>query len=78
MAVHKLNGIPQLLGQLHSEFPIIQELVLRTLECITTDKETRCTFREEQGLEKLLEFLTTKVITLAKVTRQKLCTKNRA
>lgn len=69
VAVRELNGIPQLLGQLHSEFPIIQELVLRTLERITADKETRVAFREEQGLEKLLEFLTTKVKTQAKVTR---------
>ncbi|KAL2085899.1 hypothetical protein ACEWY4_019219 [Coilia grayii] len=63
VAVHELNGIPPLLGQLRAEFPIIQQLVLRTLQSITIDKETRVAFREEQGLEKILEFLTTKEYT---------------
>ena len=70
VALCELNGISLLLGQLRSEFPVIQELVLRTLERITADKEARVAFREEQGLEKLLEFLTTKVITQATLTRR--------
>lgn len=61
VAVSELNGIPALLGQLNSEFPVIQQLVLRTLQSITLDKETRTTFRDEQGLEKILDFLNTKV-----------------
>ncbi|CAB1349906.1 unnamed protein product [Coregonus sp. 'balchen'] len=45
---------------LRSEFPVIQQLSLRTLVIITTDTDTRATFREEQGFDRLLEFLCNK------------------
>uniref|UniRef100_A0A3Q3W2W6 EDR1/CTR1/ARMC3-like peptidase-like domain-containing protein n=1 Tax=Mola mola TaxID=94237 RepID=A0A3Q3W2W6_MOLML len=54
-AVHELGGIPPLLQLLESDFPVIQHLALKTLQIITADKDTRDTFREEQGFEKLLD-----------------------
>ncbi|KAG9347730.1 hypothetical protein JZ751_003744 [Albula glossodonta] len=57
VAVRELGGIPPLLQLLHSEFPVIQQLALRTLENITTEPGTRTAFREEQGLDRLLELL---------------------
>lgn len=56
-AVHELGGIPPLLQLLESEFPVIQHLALKTLQIITADKDTRNTFREEQGFEKLMDVL---------------------
>lgn len=56
-AVHELGGIPPLLQLLESDFPVIQHLALKTLQIITADKDTRDTFREEQGFEKLLDVL---------------------
>ncbi|XP_035981505.1 armadillo repeat-containing protein 3 isoform X2 [Fundulus heteroclitus] len=56
-AVHELGGIPSLLELLKSDFPVIQRLALKTLQCVTSDKETRETFREEQGFEKLMDIL---------------------
>ena len=61
MAVRELNGVPPLLELLRSEFPVIQQLSLRTLVVVTTDTDTRATFREEQGFDRLLEFLCNKV-----------------
>lgn len=61
MAVRELNGVPPLLELLRSEFPVIQQLSLRTLVIVTTDTDTRATFREEQGFDRLLEFLCNKV-----------------
>lgn len=61
LAVHELGGIPPLLELLGSEFPVIQHLALKTLQSITTDKDTRSAFREEQGFEKLIDILTNKV-----------------
>ena len=59
--MRELNGLPPLLELLRSDFPIIQQLALQTLESITTDAETRAAFRVEQGFNRLLELLTTKV-----------------
>lgn len=61
LAVHELGGIPPLLELLKSDFLIIQHLALKTLQNITTDKDTRNTFREEQGFEKLMDILNNKV-----------------
>uniref|UniRef100_A0A674BCF4 Armadillo repeat containing 3 n=1 Tax=Salmo trutta TaxID=8032 RepID=A0A674BCF4_SALTR len=58
--VRELNGVPPLLELLRSEFPVIQQLSLRTLVIVTTDTDTRATFREEQGFDRLLEFLCNK------------------
>lgn len=57
IAVHELGGIPPLLELLKSDFPVIQHLALETLQNVTTDKDTRNTFREEQGFEKLMDIL---------------------
>ncbi|XP_047205192.1 armadillo repeat-containing protein 3 isoform X2 [Girardinichthys multiradiatus] len=56
-AVYELGGIPSLLELLKSDFPVIQHLALKTLQCVSTDKDTRKTFREEQGFEKLMDLL---------------------
>lgn len=69
-AVHELGGIPQLLELLNSEFPVIQHLALRTLQNVTTDKDTRNTFREEQGFEKLMDILSNAV---GLCSREKTC-----
>nr|XP_019942913.1 PREDICTED: armadillo repeat-containing protein 3 [Paralichthys olivaceus] len=58
VAVHELGGIPPLLELLKSDFPVIQHQALETLELVTTDKDTRHTFREEQGFEKIMGILT--------------------
>lgn len=60
-AVEQLNGLPPLLELLRSEFPVIQELALRTIENITIDSETRVAFRNVQGFDRILEILGTKV-----------------
>lgn len=57
VALHELGAIPHLLAQLNSEYPIIQQLALKILQNITLDKDTRTTFREEQGFEKLIDVL---------------------
>lgn len=59
--LHELGGIPLLLELVKSDFPVIQQLVLKTLVNITIDKDTRATFREEQGFEKLMDILNDKV-----------------
>uniref|UniRef100_A0A8C1U2B8 Armadillo repeat containing 3 n=1 Tax=Cyprinus carpio TaxID=7962 RepID=A0A8C1U2B8_CYPCA len=59
-AVQQLNGLPPLLELLRSEFPVIQQLALRTIENITTDSETRVAFRNVQGFDRILEILGTK------------------
>ncbi|XP_072313859.1 armadillo repeat-containing protein 3-like [Eucyclogobius newberryi] len=57
LAIHELGGIPHLLTQLKSEFPVIQQLALKILRNITIDKDTRITFIKEQGFEKLVDVL---------------------
>ena len=57
LVIHKLGGIPPLLELLKSDFPVLQHLALNTLECVTTDKDTRRTFWEEKGFEKLIDVL---------------------
>lgn len=57
LAVHELGGIPPLLEQLNSDFPVIQHLVLKTLQSVTIDKDACNTFREEHGVEKLMDIL---------------------
>lgn len=57
LAVHELGGIPPLLELLNSDFPVIQHLVLKTLQSVTIDKDTCNTFREEHGVEKLMDIL---------------------
>ncbi|TDG97219.1 hypothetical protein EPR50_G00223420 [Perca flavescens] len=57
LALHELGGIPPLLELLKSDFPVIQHLVLKTLQNVTTDTDTCNTFREEQGFEKLMDIL---------------------
>ncbi|XP_051737857.1 armadillo repeat-containing protein 3 isoform X2 [Ctenopharyngodon idella] len=59
-AVQRLNGLPPLLDLLRSEFPVIQQLALCTIENITTDSETRVAFRNVQGFDRILELLATK------------------
>uniref|UniRef100_A0A8C6SCH0 Armadillo repeat containing 3 n=1 Tax=Neogobius melanostomus TaxID=47308 RepID=A0A8C6SCH0_9GOBI len=55
--IHELGAIPHLLAQIKSEFPVIQQLVLKILQNITRDKDTRTTFREKHGFETLIEDL---------------------
>lgn len=55
--MHKLGVLHPLLDLLKSEFPVIQHLALKTLQYITTDERTLITFREQQGLEKLMDIL---------------------
>lgn len=57
LAVHELGGITPLLELLNSDFPVIQHLTLKTLQNITTDKDTCKAFREESGFEKLIDIL---------------------
>lgn len=59
--MHTFNGIPPLLELLSSEFPIIQQFALRTLETINKDRDSRTAFREQNGFAQILEFLTKKV-----------------
>lgn len=60
-----MNGLPPLLELLGSEFPIIQQFALRTLESITTDRDICTAFREQQGFARLLEILTNKVSSIS-------------
>lgn len=60
-AVPGLNGFPPLLDLLCSEFPVIQQLAMRTIETITSDRESLVAFRNAQGLNKILEVLANKV-----------------
>lgn len=69
-AVCKLNGIPPLLHLLQSEFPVIQQLVLRTLERITSDAEARSALRGEQGFLQLLDLLSSRVRRAAFVPKR--------
>ncbi|KAM4719112.1 armadillo repeat-containing protein 3 [Anableps anableps] len=62
-AVHEFGGIPSLMELLKSDFPVIQHLALKTLQCVTTDKATRKAFREEQGFEKLMGLLSNMELT---------------
>ncbi|CAB1340959.1 unnamed protein product [Coregonus sp. 'balchen'] len=62
VAVRELNGVPPLL-ELRSEIPVIQQLDLRTLASVTTDNDIQVTFREEQGFDRMLEFLCNKVFS---------------
>lgn len=57
LSVHELGGIPPLMELLNSDFPVIQQLTLKTLQNITNDKDTRNAFREERGFEKLMDIL---------------------
>ncbi|XP_056593979.1 armadillo repeat-containing protein 3 [Triplophysa dalaica] len=59
-AVPGLNGFPPLLDLLCSEFPVIQQLAMRTIETITSDRESLVAFRNAQGLNKILEVLANK------------------
>uniref|UniRef100_A0A8C7X6X4 Armadillo repeat containing 3 n=1 Tax=Oryzias sinensis TaxID=183150 RepID=A0A8C7X6X4_9TELE len=63
LAFHKLGGIPSLLELLKSDFPVIQHLALGTLQCVTTDPDSRRTFREEQGFDRLMDVLSNPVKT---------------
>lgn len=66
LAVHELGGIPPLLELLKSDFPVIQHLALKTLQNLTTDKDTRNTFRQQQGFEKLMDILSSTVCVCRK------------
>ena len=46
---------------LKSDYPVVQELALRSLELCTQDAENREALRELDGLEKLVEFVGVKV-----------------
>lgn len=59
-AMHVLNVFPPLLDLLRSEFPVIQQLALRTIETITSDSESHVAFRNAQGLNRIQEVLATK------------------
>lgn len=72
-AIHELGGIPPLLELLKSEFPVIQHLALKTLHSVTTDKDTRETFREEQGFEKLVDILSNAVGVYVCVSNTPMC-----
>ena len=61
MFCRELHGLEPLLELLKSEYPVIQELALRSLELCTQDGENREALREVEGLEKLVEFIGTKV-----------------
>lgn len=55
--MHRLGAIRPLLELLQSDFPVIQSLALKTLQNVTTDEDTLVAFRDEQGLEKLMNIL---------------------
>lgn len=57
LAIPELGAIHPLLQLLNSDFPVIQHLALKTLQIITTDKDTRSAFREEQGLDRVIDVL---------------------
>lgn len=69
-AVHELGGIPSILNLVTSDFPVIQHLALKTLQVLTTDKDTCITFREVQGFEKLLDILNTAVRVTASLQKE--------
>ena len=50
-----------MLELLSSEYAVIQELGLRTLDNCMLDTQCRATFRELGGLEKVVEFIGNKV-----------------
>ena len=50
-----------MLELLSSEYAIIQELALRTVDNCMLDTQCRATFRELGGLEKVVEFIGNKV-----------------
>ncbi|XP_008305660.2 armadillo repeat-containing protein 3 isoform X2 [Cynoglossus semilaevis] len=54
---HALGVITALLELLNSEYPVIQQLTLETLQSVTTDRDSRDQFREEQGFEKIMDIL---------------------
>ncbi|XP_029978658.1 armadillo repeat-containing protein 3 [Sphaeramia orbicularis] len=60
LAIHELGVIPPLLELLKSDFPVIQHLALKTLQNVTTVKDTRNTFREEQGFDRLMGIVNNK------------------
>lgn len=66
-AAHAVGVVPPLLELLKSDFPVIQHLALKTLQNITTDEDTRNTFREEKGFEKLMDILSNAVSMCDKV-----------
>ena len=54
-------GLQAMLELLSSEYAIIQELALRTVDNCMLDTQCRATFRELGGLEKVVEFIGNKV-----------------
>ena len=60
-ALCELGVVPPLLALVRSEFPVIQQLALKTLEGLTVDRDARTAFREVQGFEMLMDFLNDKV-----------------
>lgn len=70
--VHKLGAIRPLLELLNSDFPVIQDLALKTLEKVTTDETTLLTFREDKGLEKLMDILSD-AVRMCGETLEQLC-----
>lgn len=59
--VHKLGALRPLLELLNSDFPVIQNLVLKTLEKVTADENMLVAFRENKGLERLMNVLSNAV-----------------
>uniref|UniRef100_A0A672GU84 EDR1/CTR1/ARMC3-like peptidase-like domain-containing protein n=1 Tax=Salarias fasciatus TaxID=181472 RepID=A0A672GU84_SALFA len=57
LVLHELDLIPPLLELLKSDFPVIQHLVLKTLQKVTTEKGTLAVFREKQGFNKIMDIL---------------------
>ena len=60
-ALCELGGVPPLLNLVRSEFPVIQQLALKTLERLTINRDARTAFREVHGFEKLMDVLNDKV-----------------
>ena len=56
-------GLPAMLELLSSEYAVIQELGLRTIDNCMLDVRCRAVFREIGGLEKIVEFVGNKVHT---------------
>lgn len=54
-------GLQAMLELLSSEYAVIQELGLRTMDNCMLDTQCRATFRELGGLEKVVEFIGNKV-----------------
>ncbi|XP_049604694.1 armadillo repeat-containing protein 3-like [Syngnathus scovelli] len=55
--VVELGGIPLILECLNSDYAIIQELALKILQKVTTDKESYSTMRKELAFDKLIEII---------------------